>query len=580
MKKLWLTLLGAILATALSASLAFAAAPVLTAESKTLHWTDVPAATTRWRIEIFYEIEKTGPAGPYWTNTLAQSPSGSTQSFTPEVTPTEATGDVTATYKVREKEPVEATEWSNAATIHYPHSVPSNTGLPAISGSTVKGQTLTTTTGTWSHFPTSYSYQWEDCNTSGSGCSTKTGATASTYKLAAGDVGYTIRAVVTATNVRGSGSATSNATAVVTAESTGSITDRLTSDKTAVEVMSLPPGTGEIGVAIMKNLAGEGVSYLHIPATQTTYTPPSGDPVVDIQANTASGEPIGGWAGRLQTVPMWVGLNAGGGGSPQYADVAGAVSYVRLDSGIEKGCSTEGWSGVGLKVDCDIVGPYTQGGIKTLNRAAWVANAVAIVRANPTILSVEVLNEPDGSWFWGNESESSENIMAYANLVKETHEAFAKEFGSAAPNVLATYDGQDNSLAFGEKWWAVYGGQYADGLVLHPYPIEHEGRPVAALGQRSKVEQAHAKTGKPIYVTEVGWRSSGGSPAPEISWTEAEQAANIKNFITWAHGTGYVGAVMIYGWRDYSNTTEFWGVETHEGRKKPSYTSLGEVRGL
>ena len=77
---------------------------------------------------------------------------------------------------------------------------PANSVLPVVNGSVVEGQTLTTSTGTWSGDPTSYAYQWEDCNTAGEACSNITGATSASYKLAAGDVGHTLRVVVTATN--------------------------------------------------------------------------------------------------------------------------------------------------------------------------------------------------------------------------------------------------------------------------------------------------------------------------------------------------------------------------------------------
>jgi RHS repeat-associated protein len=95
---------------------------------------------------------------------------------------------------------------------------PANTVLPAITGTAKAGQTLTASTGTWTGTPTiTYAYQWQDCNTSGGSCSNIIGATSSTYVLAAGDVGNTVRVVVTATNAGGSVSANSAATATVAA---------------------------------------------------------------------------------------------------------------------------------------------------------------------------------------------------------------------------------------------------------------------------------------------------------------------------------------------------------------------------
>ncbi len=96
---------------------------------------------------------------------------------------------------------------------------PVNTGssfsLPTISGTARAGETLTASTGPWTQSPTSYSYQWRICDSTGSGC-LDAGANASTFSLAIRDiVGATIRVVVTARNAYGSGSATSVQTAVV-----------------------------------------------------------------------------------------------------------------------------------------------------------------------------------------------------------------------------------------------------------------------------------------------------------------------------------------------------------------------------
>jgi len=96
--------------------------------------------------------------------------------------------------------------------------------LPSISGSTVEGERLTATAGTWTGSPTSYAYQWEDCNTSGESCSQISGATASSYKLARGDVGHKVRVAVTASNAGGSTRALSAPTTTIT-EDAGPKTD-------------------------------------------------------------------------------------------------------------------------------------------------------------------------------------------------------------------------------------------------------------------------------------------------------------------------------------------------------------------
>ena len=102
------------------------------------------------------------------------------------------------------------------AVVTVPVQPPVNTSPPTISGQTVVGDTLTAANGSWSNGPTGYSYQWQDCDSSGANCGSISGATSSSYKLASSDAGGTIDVVVTASNSAGSGQATSAATSVVT----------------------------------------------------------------------------------------------------------------------------------------------------------------------------------------------------------------------------------------------------------------------------------------------------------------------------------------------------------------------------
>ncbi len=93
---------------------------------------------------------------------------------------------------------------SAASAIVVVQEPPSNTKAPEVSGVAEEGQTLSATQGTWTNSPTSYAYQWEDCNTAGEACANIGGATSSGYKLTASDVGHTVRVVVTASNSAGS----------------------------------------------------------------------------------------------------------------------------------------------------------------------------------------------------------------------------------------------------------------------------------------------------------------------------------------------------------------------------------------
>jgi len=102
-----------------------------------------------------------------------------------------------------------------------PATPPSNTAEPAISGTAEQGRTLRTSNGSWSGTQLiSYAYQWVRCGADGGrpdggNCAIVSGATSRDYRLGAGDVGFRMRARVTAANADGSRTAASNPTAVV-----------------------------------------------------------------------------------------------------------------------------------------------------------------------------------------------------------------------------------------------------------------------------------------------------------------------------------------------------------------------------
>ncbi|MFZ0041383.1 MAG: hypothetical protein WAK93_08755 [Solirubrobacteraceae bacterium] len=102
-------------------------------------------------------------------------------------------------------------------------SAPVNTVAPVLRGSTVRGQTLSTTDGTWTitgNVPTATTYQWYDCPTStfsAASCTpiqphtSPTSANHPAYTLQASDVGHYVFAEVTMTNANGQVSAVSKA---------------------------------------------------------------------------------------------------------------------------------------------------------------------------------------------------------------------------------------------------------------------------------------------------------------------------------------------------------------------------------
>src|SRR5947209_5862476 len=105
---------------------------------------------------------------------------------------------------------------TSEATAVVTPAAPTNNSVPTITGTAQQAQTLTEHNGKWSNEPTSFTYQWLQCDSSGNNCTSIASATKQTYEVAAGDVGHTIRAQETATNAGGSGTPVSSAaTAVV-----------------------------------------------------------------------------------------------------------------------------------------------------------------------------------------------------------------------------------------------------------------------------------------------------------------------------------------------------------------------------
>ncbi len=94
-------------------------------------------------------------------------------------------------------------------------AAPVNTQLPVISGVTGQGQPLSASNGVWLNAPTAFNYQWQQCDATGANCSNIVNATAGNYVTQPGDVGQTLRVIVTAFNAGGNNAATSAQSAII-----------------------------------------------------------------------------------------------------------------------------------------------------------------------------------------------------------------------------------------------------------------------------------------------------------------------------------------------------------------------------
>jgi len=180
------------------------------------------------------------------TYTLVNADIG--QNITCIVTATNAAGSTPATSNIIVAEALNA---------------PVNTALPAISGTPVSGNTLTTTDGEWDYPVTSFAYQWKRG-------ATNIGTNSPYYLLENVDRGASITCVVTATNAAGSTPATSNAL---------EIQNVFTTEWTTLfngEIITLPYNGGTYSGTIDwgdgNTDANDGNATTHTYATAGTYT--------------------------------------------------------------------------------------------------------------------------------------------------------------------------------------------------------------------------------------------------------------------------------------------------------------------
>jgi hypothetical protein len=160
-------------------------------------------------------------------------------------------------------------------------AVPKNKTLPTISGTAEAGQTLTATHGTWTNSPTSFTYSWTRCDTSGNACAAIAGATGKTYNVTNTDVGHTLRVAVAAHNSSGAGHATSAPT-------------------TIVSTSGCPPGTGAISITALAPPARLAVSQSSVSPAITRRTRAIH---LHVQITACGGRPVQGASVFATAIP-------------------------------------------------------------------------------------------------------------------------------------------------------------------------------------------------------------------------------------------------------------------------------------
>ncbi len=302
------------------------------------------------------------PSSGAGTGTLSQAGSGT-------ISVTGLTGGTAYTFTVKATNSAGQSAASGSSNSITTYAAPVNTVLPAITGTVVAGNTLTSSTGTWTGAPTpTYAYQWQH------GTTNISAATSSTWVVSSSYLNETVRVVVTATNSAGAVNATSSNTGVISMVPAAptSFCSMPVNDVCAVQywctavtgaclfdlyygpsagvttsctkicnvtngntVCGLPPGcTMYYAVLACNTIAGPGAlssecaattcsyaSYLYQNPGSYTFTVPAG-------VTCLSAVAVGG--GGSRSCDFWTGSNQSGGGALAYINgvaVSGGQNY-------------------------------------------------------------------------------------------------------------------------------------------------------------------------------------------------------------------------------------------------------------
>ncbi len=223
---------------------------------------------------------------------------------------------------------------------------PVSTTAPAVSGSAVRGSTLTAGVGMWSGVGNSYTYQWQRDN--GLGFVSIQGATGATYPVAVADEAFRLRVLVTASNPDGVASAPSASTTAVVASpplavGAPALTGAAQRGSTLTATLGTWTGTGN-SFTYQWQRSPDGVTWTPIAdATGTTYLLGVADEGTRLRVLVTAVNPDGSAAATSAA-------SAAVPSAPPLSTSAPVVSGVTQRAGVLT--ATPGtWSGIGNSLD-------------------------------------------------------------------------------------------------------------------------------------------------------------------------------------------------------------------------------------
>jgi hypothetical protein len=268
---------------------------------------------------------------------------------------------------------------------------------------------------------------------------------------------------------------------------------------------------------------------------------------------------------------MIVALDAGGWNwQAAVEDVAACVKHLRAQSVYyDTPAQAQVLASADLTLMPLFTGGTSLGGINAESMAAEIVKWFQAYGPQTKAVTCELLNEPGNPYFWSD----PKNYTAYGNLILTVHAALAAELANP-PTILVSYDGGYEGDGWGAALLEAVPALNALDIAFTVHPYGGHGAN-SAEGGRARVTEAGA-TGKPVYVTEVGWPTdiSAAPTGDSLQWTEAQQVENIESFYKWATSLGYVKGVTLFNYADYKPNNWYGIVDEAGTRHKQSYAAL------
>ncbi len=215
------------------------------------------------------------------------------------------------------------------------------------------------------------------------------------------------------------------------------------------------------------------------------------------------------------------------------------------------------------------------------------AGAVASRYSSQGVHYWEIWNEPNITTFWLPQPDAN----AYTQILKAGHDAIK----SADPNAVVVSGGLSPAASNGTniappdfltQMYSAGAGGYFDALGHHPYCFAGTFDCPATYASWSSWSQmsatpnnlrdlmaANGDSGKPIWMTEFGAPTGGGSAAV----SEAQQVTFVQNAYDLAAQYSWAGPLFWYSYQDIgtdANSVESWfGLLRPDSSQKPAYST-------